>query len=184
MGRHKLAMLLFISSEAIFFGSLIITYLMHRTGPGSLATQLFDLLLTGLFSLALFSSSATMELAGRRFHRGDRRGLRVWLLATAVLGFIFLAGQGYEYRELLLRNINLSTGIFGSSFFTLTGFHGLHVLVGLTAILILWSVGKSQAFLERGGPAVESVALYWHFVDSVWVVIFSLVYLWTIVDLG
>src|SRR5690606_13617185 len=178
--RHRLGMLLFISSEAFFFGALIVTYLSHRSGPGAAVTALFDLPLTTLFSVALFASSGTIALADRRFARGDLPGLRRWLLATVALGAVFLGGQGFEYRELLVRQIDLSTGIFTSIFFTLTGFHGLHVLVGLVALVILWTVAGRHEFVGRGAPAVDTISLYWHFVDVVWVFVFSIVYLWTL----
>ena len=182
MEPHRLGMLLFISSEAFFFGALLITYLIHRTGPGAEMTALFNLPLTTLFSVALFASSGTLLLGDRRYARGDLAGLRRWLLVTVVLGLIFLGGQTFEYRELLLRRIDLATGIFPSIFFTLTGFHGLHVLGGLAALVILWAVAGTRAFAARGGPAVDAISLYWHFVDVVWVFIFSLVYLWTLVE--
>jgi heme/copper-type cytochrome/quinol oxidase subunit 3 len=179
--RHKLCMLLFISSEAIFFAALIVTFLVHRGGPGSEAAALLDVPLTALFSVALFASSGTIHLAGRRLEHGDARGLRLWLLATVALGLIFLGGQAMEYRELIEHGVTLGTGIFGSAFYTLTGFHGLHVLGGLVAILVLWSVAGSRRFVHHGGAAFEPISLYWHFVDAVWVVIFALVYLWSLV---
>jgi heme/copper-type cytochrome/quinol oxidase subunit 3 len=119
-------------------------------------------------------------LAGLQRKRGNLRGMRRWLLATVALGLIFLIGQGIEYRELLTHGVTLSTGIFGSAFFTLTGFHGLHVLMGLVAILILASVAHTPAFRRGGEKAFEPISLYWHFVDLVWVVIFGLVYLGTL----
>jgi heme/copper-type cytochrome/quinol oxidase subunit 3 len=130
-------------------------------------------------SLALFASSGTIVMAERRLADGDRPGMRRWLLATIALGLIFLIGQAIEYRSLLSDGVNLTTGIFGSAFFTATGFHGLHVLGGLIALLTLWSVSRSAAFARAGERAFLPIAYYWHFVDVVWVFIFGLVYVWT-----
>lgn len=177
--RHKLAMMFFISSEVWFFGALIAAYVVNRTDVGAqVVAPLLDVPRVALFSLALFASSGTMELAHRRLDRGDVRGNRNWLLVTAALGVIFLIGQGLEYRELLIRDITLRAGIFASAFFTLTGFHGLHVLIGLTLIVILARVAGALTPWSRLLTAFVPISLYWHFVDAVWVVIFSLVYLW------
>ena len=177
--RHKLAMLLFISSEVWFFGSLIAAYVVSRTDAGaSVVTPLLDVPRVVLFSLALFASSATMELAHRRLDRGDVRGNRNWLVITATLGVIFLVGQGLEFRELLVSNITLSAGVFASAFFTLTGFHGLHVLIGLILMVILAAVAGRIAPASRLLSGFVPISLYWHFVDAVWVVILSVVYLW------
>ena len=173
-------MLLFISSEAVFFGSLIITYLVHRGGTGSAAAELLDVPKTFLFSLALFASSGTVWFADRRHARGDAGGFRRWVLVTIALGATFLFGQLAEYRKLLLEQVNLSAGVFGSTFFTLTGFHGLHVLGGLIMLALLALVAGRRRYAARSGPAVAAVSLYWHFVDAVWVVIFGVVYLWTL----
>lgn len=177
--RHKLGMLLFISSEVWFFGALIAAYIVNRTDVGaSVVAPLLDVPRVALFSLALFASSGTMELAHRRLDRGDVRGNRNWLLLTAALGVVFLIGQGLEYRELLVRNITLSAGVLASAFFTLTGFHGLHVVVGLVLIVILSLVIGTVRPEPRRLTAFVPISLYWHFVDAVWVVIFTLVYLW------
>jgi heme/copper-type cytochrome/quinol oxidase subunit 3 len=173
---HKLAMLLFISSEAIFFGSLLVTFFVHRGGPGASAASLLDVPKVALFSLALFASSGTILLAERQHRRGDFDGMRFWLLATVALGMVFLAGQTLEYRVLLSEGLTLSTGIYGSAFYTLTGFHGLHVLGGLVALLMLWSVSRSAAFRRSGEKAIVPISYYWHFVDAVWLFVFGLVY--------
>jgi heme/copper-type cytochrome/quinol oxidase subunit 3 len=178
LDRHHLAMLFFISSESIFFAALIVTYVVHRSGTGSEASLLLDVPRTALFSVALFASSGTVALAGRRIERQDAGGARLWLLATIVLGAVFLAGQGWEYAELLAHGVGLRAGIYPSAFFTLTGFHGLHVLVGLIALVVLLAVADHRHVVRHGTVAFEPISLYWHFVDAVWVVIFALVYLW------
>lgn len=165
-----LGMALFIGSESIFFAAIVIVYVALRPGGLAAAKGELDIARTFIFSLFLFSSSVTMALA-------ERRGLP-WLVVTGALGAAFLTGQGLEYARLFQSGIGPSTGLFGTTFFTLTGLHGLHVLVGLVAIagLILTGIRGGD---RVGQVARESVAWYWHFVDGVWVVVFSVVYLGT-----
>jgi cytochrome c oxidase subunit I+III len=179
MEKHKLAMVLFLLSEATFFALLILAYAYFRTLPENGPTPQGSLspLVTGLFSLCLFSSSFTVWQAGRSLRRQEPRGLAVWLLATIVLGVAFLAGQGIEWAKLIRAGTTVSTNLFGTTFFTLTGFHGAHVLIGLAMLGALLGLAREGAFKGPQSAAVESISLYWHFVDGVWVVIFSLVYL-------
>ena len=169
-----LAMLLFIGSEAVFFGSVITAYIAAR--PLVEAKALLDVPRTLLFSLFLFSSSGTMVLADRSAARR-----RLWLLATFALGAVFLAGQGSEWLRLIQADrLTPNASLFGSGFFTLTGLHGAHVFVGLIAIGALVLLTRRADFARRGEGALAAVSVYWHFVDAVWVAIFSLVYLWTL----
>ncbi len=167
--RHLLAMALFIASESVFFLAVIAAYVVYRSEGIALAKQHLDLGRTAVFSLLLFASSATMTMAVRR---RDRR----WLAVTAGLGAVFLAGQASEYLRLLDAGIRPGVTLFGTTFFTLTGLHGVHVLVGLGLLGGLFAAAAARP--ARVGPvAWEAIALYWHFVDAVWVVVFSLVYL-------
>jgi heme/copper-type cytochrome/quinol oxidase subunit 3 len=177
-----LGTLTFLTSESIFFGALIATFVVYRdastSGPGP---HIVDVVRTGLFSLALWASSATIWLAARQLAHGSQRGFRWWLLATIVLGLVFLYGQATEYIRLYGEDITISTNLFTSVFFTLTGFHGLHVAVGLLALCIVAGLAFTGVF--RGGHrrvGVEAVSIYWHFVDAVWVVLYALVYLWSL----
>jgi heme/copper-type cytochrome/quinol oxidase subunit 3 len=178
----KLGMLLFVTSESVFFLLLILAYVdyHHAHGTGSAAANLLDLNRTVGFSLCLFASSATMAVAAHGFRRRSRRWWVGGLLGTLLLGGTFLVGQALEYADLLQRGVTISRDLFGTTFFTLTGFHGLHVALGLALITTL--VGLS--LLGRGRPvragAAEAVGIYWHFVDGVWVVILSVVYLWAL----
>jgi heme/copper-type cytochrome/quinol oxidase subunit 3 len=174
-----LGMYSFIASESFFFGGLLVGLVyagLHATtgfGPHDL-----DLVKTAIFSVALFASSATIVLAERRLHHGDHGGFRFWLLVTILLGAIFIVGQGWEYRALYHEGVTLSTNPYSSAFFTLTGFHGLHVLIGLLALTIVALLAFAGDFRSgRHAGAVQSVSWYWHFVDGVWVVVFSAVYL-------
>ncbi len=179
MEKNKLGVLLLIGSEAIFFLLLIVAYVSFRNvdtgGPTAVST--LDPLLTGVFSLFLFSSSFTIWRAGKSLMHGRRTAFQGWLLATILLGLVFLAGQAYEWRSLFAQGATINANLFGTTFFTLTGFHGLHVLAGLTALAIILGMGRAGVDFQSAHPAaVESLSLYWHFVDLVWVVIFGVVY--------
>ncbi len=168
-----LGVAVFIASESMFFLSVIFAFVQLRPADVSAAKAQLDVGRTFLFSLCLFASSATVALS----HRGGARH-RGWLAATWVLGAIFIVGQGTEYARLLSAGIAPSSGTFETAFFTLTGLHGLHVIVGLIALATLLFVAT---FRPSGLSSVawEGVSWYWHFVDGVWVVVFSVVYLWT-----
>jgi heme/copper-type cytochrome/quinol oxidase subunit 3 len=183
MEKNKLAMTLFLLSESIFFLLLILAYVTYHSthGNGPTAANSLNIVKTGVFSLFLFSSSFTVWRAGRGLEKkeGYRSGSALsWLALTIALGLTFLVGQGLEYADLLRRHVTISRDLFGTTFFTLTGFHGLHVLVGLVMLtVLLWTAARSS--LRRLKPvAMEVVSLYWHFVDAVWVFIFGVVYLW------
>jgi heme/copper-type cytochrome/quinol oxidase subunit 3 len=181
--KNKVGVGLFILSEAGFFLVLVISYIYFHLlpTPGPSAANSLSPLRTLIFSICLFSSSATIHWAGRGFKRGSPTSVKLWLALTVLLGAVFIAGQSIEYRGLLARGVTLSTNLFGTTFFTLTGFHGLHVLVGLCALATL--LGSAVAGrLENVKPTgFEAVSMYWHFVDAVWVVIFSVVYIWPLV---
>ena len=175
----KLAMWVFLGSDCLLFGALISTYLLlrHRfvTGPGP--EDVFDIPFTSVSSFVLLFSSMTMALAVGAIHRGDERRCRTFLLTTALLGGVFIAGQVYEFTTFYREGLGFTTSLFSSSFYTLTGFHGVHVSVGI--IMLLSLVGMLQRDRLHGdkAEAVELVGLYWHFVDIVWILIFTLVYL-------
>ena len=181
LDNTKLAMWAFLGSECLFFGSLISTYLLYRNRvlAGPTPHEIYDIPYTSVSSFVLLMSSLTMVLALAAIQRGDHRGLRTWLLATAFLGLTFIGGQVYEFTTFVEEGLTLSTSTFGSSFFVLTGFHGAHVTVGILMLLAL--VGMSWAGrldpASEGARKVELIGLYWHFVDIVWIVIFTVIYL-------
>lgn len=168
-----LGIAVFIASESMFFLAVIFAFVQVRPSDVSAAKAQLDVVRTLLFSLCLFASSATVTLS----HRGDRQH-RGWLATTWILGAIFLVGQGTEYARLLSAGIAPSSGTFETAFFTLTGLHGAHVLVGLLALGGLFLVATLRPGSVRG-VAWEGISWYWHFVDAVWAVVFSVVYLWT-----
>jgi cytochrome c oxidase subunit 3/cytochrome o ubiquinol oxidase subunit 3 len=103
--------------------------------------------------------------------------MRVWLLATALLGMTFVGGQAYEFTSFVRQGLTLHTNLFGSSFFTLTGFHGAHVTIGIVMLLSLFGLSLRGKLGPENAETVELIGLYWHFVDVVWIVIFTVVYL-------
>jgi heme/copper-type cytochrome/quinol oxidase subunit 3 len=121
-------------------------------------------------------------LAERRLARQDQRGFRLWWLVTILFGLIFLLGQLTEYVRLYSEQVTIATNTFTSGFFTLTGFHGLHVLVGLVALSTVAGLSFAGDYIGgRKRIVVDTVSIYWHFVDAIWVVVLSLVYLWSLV---
>jgi cytochrome c oxidase subunit 3/cytochrome o ubiquinol oxidase subunit 3 len=179
---RKLAMWTFLSSEFLFFGALISNYLLFkgREGfPGPYPAEIYDIPFTSVSSFVLLMSSLTMVMADHALHRDDQRATRTWVLSTALLGLVFLSGQAYEFTTFVVdEGMKISTNPAASAFFTLTGFHGMHVLVGVVMLLTLFLVSQRHGRLStRTGMNLEMVALYWHFVDIIWIVIFTVVYL-------
>jgi heme/copper-type cytochrome/quinol oxidase subunit 3 len=175
---RKVAMWVFLGSECLFFGSMIATFLLYRnTTEGGPGAEIFDIPFTSASSFVLLMSSLTMVLADNAWSKKDSRQARVWLAATALLGATFLAGQIFEFTEFVHEGLTLSTSPFGSSFYMLTGFHGAHVAIGVMLLLAMFILALTGRLYENRGMNVELVALYWHFVDIVWIVIFTVVYL-------
>jgi heme/copper-type cytochrome/quinol oxidase subunit 3 len=173
----------FLGSECVFFGSLITTFFVYRgvimSGASGepLPREVLGINFTALLAFILVTSSLTMVLAINSATQNKPRSAGLWLLATAVLGTFFLAGQTYEFTKLAQEGITLTSGIFGQTFLTLTGFHGTHVFVGVIWLLACLPRTMSGGFNAGNFMGLEMVGLYWHFVDVVWVVIFTLIYL-------
>jgi cytochrome c oxidase subunit 3 len=173
-------MLLFLSSEVMFFGGLFATYFSARAsfaaawGPPAGAPELEILPVPLPITLILLTSSLTMHWAVRAIGRGDSGRLRLWLVVTLGLGMLFLAGQVYDYTTL---GFGISDGVYGTVFYTLTGFHGAHVFGGVVGLGILTARAGQGQFSARNHVAVEAVSYYWHFVDVVWVALFTTLYL-------
>jgi len=186
------AVILFISSEVMFFGALFTTYFyLHGRIPAwepvfarcvgavcdkptAAVDPIFGVGLPTINTIELLVSSVTMQLAVNAIKRGDRTALRNWLIPTLVLGVAFLVGQGYEYTRLGFLPDN---SVFAAVFFTLTGFHGAHVTGGvLMNSYVLLRTTKGQ-FSANRHLAVEAASFYWHFVDVVWIGLFVTIYL-------
>ena len=180
LSHEKVGMWAFLGSECMLFGALISTYLLFKgqSEPGTITPHdVFDIPYTSVSSFVLLMSSLTMVLALAAIQRGDHRRTRVWLLTTALLGASFVAGQAYEFTVFVREGMNLRVNLFSSSFFVLTGFHGAHVTIGVLMLLSLYTLSLRGKLPASKAETVELVGLYWHFVDIVWIVIFTLVYL-------
>ncbi len=177
--NRKLLMWFFLASDCLFFGSFIAAYLLYRDRNvvGPYQADLYDIPFTSISSFVLLMSSLTMVLALSAIQRGDLRGMRIWLIATALLGISFISGQAFEFTEFWNAGLHLDTNLFGTTFFILTGFHGAHVAIGVLILLSLVHASTTGKLTEKDSLAVELGGLYWHFVDIVWIVIFTLVYL-------
>jgi cytochrome c oxidase subunit 3/cytochrome o ubiquinol oxidase subunit 3 len=176
----KLAMWVFLSSESLFFGAFISTYLLYRGRSPANTPQpkdVYNIPFTSVTSFILLMSSLTMVLALAAIQRGDHRRFRVWVLATGFFGMLFIGGQIFEFTEFYREGLALKTSVFGSSFFVLTGLHGAHVTVGIIWLLSLWGLSMQNRLHVQDAEKVEIAGLYWHFVDIVWIVIFTVIYL-------
>jgi heme/copper-type cytochrome/quinol oxidase subunit 3 len=180
LDNRKLLMWAFLASDCMFFGTLLATYLVYknRSLEGPLPRDTFDVPYTSISAFVLLLSSLTMVLALDSIRRDDKRRTRVWLGCTALLGCVFLAGQLYEFTTFItVDGLTLGRNLFGSTFFTLTGFHGTHVAIGVFWLLSLLTHSLRGRLHREHALFVEIAGLYWHFVDIVWILIFTLVYL-------
>jgi cytochrome c oxidase subunit 3 len=155
----------------MFFGGLFAAYLTLRSNAKVWppAGVHLELLAATLATLVLIASSGTIHFATKARERGDRAMTQRWLIITFALGAIFLANQ---VREFFVLDFSVSSSSFGSMYYLMTGFHGLHVLAGLVLLVVAVVITTGPGTLERRGPVVESVTYYWHFVDVVWVLLF------------
>jgi cytochrome c oxidase subunit III len=177
-GNMLLAVKLAILSEIMLFGALFAAYFVIRGASGEWpppqGPERPELILPGLNSVLLVTSSVTMQLAVRAASRGsDRPTIVRWLGLTLLLGGIFIVVQGYEFVN---NGFGLDAGVFGSTFYILTGFHGAHVLAGLAMIAIVANRARLGLISADRHTAVEAVSYYWHFVDVVWLFLFSTLY--------
>ncbi|MFM7081883.1 MAG: heme-copper oxidase subunit III [Actinomycetota bacterium] len=179
LSNVKLGMWLFLGSDCLLFGGLISTYMLYRgrVSNGPTPEQIYDIPFTSVSSFVLLMSSLTMVLAVSAAHKRDDRGTNLWLTITALLGATFVGGQVYEFTAFYNEGLGFTTSLFGSSFYTLTGFHGAHVTVGIIMLLALVAINKRSRVPGSKSETVEMIGLYWHFVDIVWIIIFTLVYL-------
>lgn len=178
--NKKLLMWLFLGSDCMFFGTLISTHLIYRKlYPDEFEpTSLFSLELTSFSTFILLMSSFLMALAVSAMHKGQLKSFRRNTIGVIFFGLIFLGCQVYEFTEFVHEGLTLSTGTFGSTFYLMTGTHGVHVAIGvfwLICMLFYSYTGKMDA--HESAVDVEVAGLYWHFVDIVWIIIFTVVYL-------
>ncbi|CAN5741608.1 cytochrome c oxidase subunit III [soil metagenome] len=182
LSNEKLGMWLFLGSECLLFGGLISAFLLYRSKDvedmvGPAVDELYDIPFTSVSSFVLLMSSLTMVLALSAIQRADHRRARTWLLTTAMLGASFVAGQVYEFTAFVREGLGYTTNLQSSAFYTLTGFHGVHVTLGILMLVSLFVMSMRGLLTADRAETVEIVGLYWHFVDVVWIIIFTLIYL-------
>ena len=179
ISNTKLAMWLFLASECLLFGALISTYLLYKTRSNGtiLPTDIFDIPFTSVSSFVLLMSSLTMVLALSAVSRGEMDRGKAWLLVTAMLGAVFIGGQVYEFPSFYREGLGYTINPASSAFYTLTGFHGVHVSLGIVMLMSLFSAINRGKLTQNNAETVEIVGLYWHFVDIVWIFIFTVIYL-------
>ncbi len=178
LDSRKMGIWMFVASEVIFFMALITTFLLYRGKvPPEQGLHHLEINIASLMTFLLLMSSLTMVMALAAIRDGNVGKMRLWLGATALLGLAFLGMQAYEWSLLFGAGVTLTSNLFGTTFFTTTGFHGSHVFVGVLWMLAL--IGRSYAggITPQNNLAVEMGGLYWHFVDLVWVVLFTVIYL-------
>ena len=211
LNHRKMLMWLFLGSDCLFFGSLISTYLIYRGDSlvGPFPEDVFSIPVTTVSTFVLLMSSMSMVLAYSSINQGNMRAFRIWLISTCLLGATFLGFQTFEFYEFVNHEkvvectagsqvpeclagaaeyeedygLTPQTNLFGTTFFTLTGFHGAHVTVGV--IWLLSIAGYSffggrkgrKVLTDKQALSVDLAALYWHFVDIVWIAIFAVIYL-------
>ncbi len=178
MPTPLVGMLLFIASEVMFFGGLFAAYFNSRAThaaewgpPGGHELEAWPL--ATILTILLVTSSVTMQFGVAAIRRGDQRRLRMWVGLTLVLGVMFLLGQLYDYSQL---GFGIGDGIFSTTFYTLTGFHGAHVFGGAIGMTILFARATQGQFSARNHVAVEAISMYWHFVDVVWIALYFTLY--------
>lgn len=178
-GPGRAGILFFMSSEILLFGALFATYFSFRAASdGHWPDQHvhLPLLKTGIFSLFLFASSATVHMSEKHLKNDNRKGFLAWWGLTIVLGAVFLAGQVWEYITLIHEGVTLSSSHFATTFYMITGTHGLHVAGGLIVLIIVFVRGLKGQFNSKRHLAPQAAAMYWHFVDAIWVIVFTLLY--------
>jgi len=179
LDHRKVGLWSFIGSETVFFASLISTYMVYKSRSlGHFDAEILNIPLTSFSTFVLLTSSLLMVLALAAFQRNDSRWGTIWLLGTAFFGCVFLGGQVYEFGDFWLHEKMLfNSNLFSQCFYTLVGFHGFHVFLGVIWLIVMAIAGMMGKLNAKRSLAVEMCGLYWHFVDIVWVVIFVLVYL-------
>lgn len=177
---NKLGMWVFLGSEIMFFTGLIGSYIILRFGASNswaAPGEVLNVTVTAVNTFILICSSVTMVKAFAAIEDGDQKMLKVWLVATVLIGAAFVGVQLFEYNELIHHGFLPSSGLYGSTFYSMTGFHGFHVTMGV--ICMSWVTIKAfrGGYTQDDHQGVEVIGLYWHFVDLVWIILFTIVYL-------
>ena len=177
---QKLGMWVFLCSEVMFFTALIGSYIILRWGSSEswpVPQQTLNIPVTALNTFILICSSVSMVKAYAAAVHDDQAGLRKWLLITVAGGATFVGVQAYEYTHLIEKGFLPSSGLFGSTFYTMTGFHGFHVTCGVISMAYCTLRAFQGKYAGGKFHGIETIGLYWHFVDLVWIILFTIVYL-------
>ena len=181
ISNARLGLLMFLAAEAMFFAGLIGAFLVFRLGstawPPPFQPRL-PVVVTGINTVILLLSGVTMHLALRAIRAGRLSGLLKWLGVTPILGAIFLGVQGYEWVRLVQFGLTMSSGIYGATFYTLIGCHGLHVLGAVIWLVVVLMQARRGRFTVRSHTGVEICGMYWTFVVALWPILYGLVYLY------
>jgi cytochrome c oxidase subunit 3/cytochrome o ubiquinol oxidase subunit 3 len=180
LAARQWGMLSFLLSEVAIFSTLIVTYLFYlgKDTVGPMPAEALSLSLVLCTTACLLASSATIHKAERTLEHGTQQGFLVWWLATILLGVLFLLGTAYEWHGLITQHdLTISRNLFGSTYYTLVGLHAIHVTVGVVVMLIVFGLAASRHVTSANRSGVQLVGWYWHFVDAVWLVVFTVVYL-------
>jgi heme/copper-type cytochrome/quinol oxidase subunit 3 len=179
LDNRKVAIWTFIGSECLFFASLISTYLVYkgRDTSGPTPDEILQIPLVTFGTALLLFSSLFVVLALNGAQRGNRKAMLGWLAATIICGLFFIGMQVYEFQHFMHEGLKLQTNLFGATFYTLTGFHGTHVTIGVIWLITVFITALRGKLPPEKALNLEMAALYWHFVDVVWIVIFPVVYL-------
>lgn len=177
--HNKVLIWTFLGSECLLFGTLITTFIVNWDRPleGPTPKEMLNIPYTSVSAFVLLMSSLAMVLALAALQRGDQRGCRVWIMATALMGMTFLGGQYFEFTTFYHHGLTLDVNLFGSSFFMLTGCHGAHVFIGVTWLVSLFVMSLVGELPPEKSLNLEIAGLFWHFVDVAWIAIFTIVYL-------
>ncbi|MGB2621688.1 MAG: cytochrome c oxidase subunit 3 [Candidatus Acidiferrum sp.] len=176
--RGKIAMFALITGESALFTIFVVAYLFYigKSLSGPTPQQVLEVPIFG--TICLLSSSLTIWLAERAITRNRLSAFTLWLGVTICLGLIFLGGTAIEWHKLLYRDgLTISTNLFGTTYYSLVGLHATHVIIGLAMLTILFLFTVARRVGEQHAERIAVLALYWHFVDSVWVVVFTVVYI-------
>jgi len=181
LSNARLGMLIFLGAETMFFAGLVGAFLVYRTANATwppMAMPRLPVEVTGVNTLILLYSAATMWLASRAIRLGQQQQLARMLLRTAVLGVVFLIVQGYEWLKLIGYGLTLSSGVYGATFYTLIGCHGLHVLGAVVWLLAVWRRATRQRYTATRRTGVVLWSMYWTYVVGLWPLLYWLVYLY------
>jgi cytochrome c oxidase subunit 3/cytochrome o ubiquinol oxidase subunit 3 len=176
--RRKVGVIGLILTESALFTIFVVAYLFYigKSATGPYPNQVLELPI--LATVCLLSSSLTVVLAERAFRRGNNRGFQLWWLVTIILAAVFLGATALEWHKLIFRDhLTISTNLFGTTFYSLVGLHASHVIVGLILLVLVFILSLRGHVTEAHAEHVEMLSWYWHFVDGIWVIVFTVVYI-------